>query len=133
MSQQLSPQPPAAAPGEGHSHRSVLVAIGALLLGMLLAALDQTIVLRLIRLEARVFVGVFHFDYICLRALRCDGPPALAASRATFLLYRRSFIRLQYRAFPFGGLLRVVCFVPLFSRYLDRLWSCNQKCRHNFL
>lgn len=42
MAQQLSPSPPA--PGEGQSHRSVLVAIGALLLGMLLAALDQTIV-----------------------------------------------------------------------------------------
>ncbi|MFE6699826.1 DHA2 family efflux MFS transporter permease subunit [Streptomyces sp. NPDC057718] len=76
MSQQLSPQPPAPAPGEGQSHRSVLVAIGALLLGMLLAALDQTIVSTALPTIVSELGGLDHLSWVVTAYL-------LAATAAT--------------------------------------------------
>ncbi|MGW3331137.1 DHA2 family efflux MFS transporter permease subunit [Streptomyces rubiginosohelvolus] len=76
MSQQLSPPPSAAAPGEGQSHRSVLVAIGALLLGMLLAALDQTIVSTALPTIVSELGGLDHLSWVVTAYL-------LAATAAT--------------------------------------------------
>ncbi|MFJ2218966.1 DHA2 family efflux MFS transporter permease subunit [Streptomyces anulatus] len=74
MAQQLSPSPPA--PGEGQSHRSVLVAIGALLLGMLLAALDQTIVSTALPTIVSELGGLDHLSWVVTAYL-------LAATAAT--------------------------------------------------
>ncbi|WP_098027347.1 MFS transporter [Streptomyces sp. st115] len=74
MAQQLSPPPPA--PGEGQSHRSVLVAIGALLLGMLLAALDQTIVSTALPTIVSELGGLDHLSWVVTAYL-------LAATAAT--------------------------------------------------
>ncbi|RPK85432.1 MDR family MFS transporter [Streptomyces sp. ADI98-10] len=74
MAQQLSPSPPAA--GEGQSHRSVLVAIGALLLGMLLAALDQTIVSTALPTIVSELGGLDHLSWVVTAYL-------LAATAAT--------------------------------------------------
>ncbi|MCM2414386.1 MDR family MFS transporter [Streptomyces sp. RKAG290] len=62
MAQQLSP--PAPAPGEDRSTRSVLVAIGALLLGMLLAALDQTIVSTALPTIVSDLGGLEHLSWV---------------------------------------------------------------------
>ncbi|GGY85112.1 DHA2 family efflux MFS transporter permease subunit [Streptomyces nitrosporeus] len=62
MAQQLSPSPPA--PGEGRSTRSILVAIGALLLGMLLAALDQTIVSTALPTIVSELGGLDHLSWV---------------------------------------------------------------------
>ncbi|GHA91574.1 MULTISPECIES: MDR family MFS transporter [Streptomyces] len=62
MAQQLSPQP--LAPGEGRSRRGVLVAIGALLLGMLLAALDQTIVSTALPTIVSELGGLDHLSWV---------------------------------------------------------------------
>ncbi|MEU8626282.1 MDR family MFS transporter [Streptomyces sp. NPDC048669] len=62
MAQQLSP--PAPAPGENRSTRSVLVAIGALLLGMLLAALDQTIVSTALPTIVSDLGGLDHLSWV---------------------------------------------------------------------
>lgn len=62
MAQQLSPPP--LAPGEGRSRRSVLVAIGALLLGMLLAALDQTIVSTALPTIVSELGGLDHLSWV---------------------------------------------------------------------
>ncbi|MEU2020725.1 MDR family MFS transporter [Streptomyces sp. NPDC016469] len=62
MAQQLSPT--AQAPGEGRSTRSVLVAIGALLLGMLLAALDQTIVSTALPTIVSDLGGLEHLSWV---------------------------------------------------------------------
>lgn len=64
-----APQPaggpvPRAAPGEGRSHRTVLVAIGALLLGMLLAALDQTIVSTALPTIVSELGGMEHLSWV---------------------------------------------------------------------
>ncbi|WP_103531810.1 MDR family MFS transporter [Streptomyces sp. SM11] len=74
MAQELSPPPPA--PGEGQSHRSVLVAIGALLLGMLLAALDQTIVSTALPTIVSELGGLDHLSWVVTAYL-------LAATAAT--------------------------------------------------
>lgn len=74
MAQRLSPSPPA--PGEGQSHRSVLVAIGALLLGMLLAALDQTIVSTALPTIVSELGGLDHLSWVVTAYL-------LAATAAT--------------------------------------------------
>lgn len=74
MAQQLSPQP--TAPGEGQSHRTVLVAIGALLLGMLLAALDQTIVSTALPTIVSELGGLDHLSWVVTAYL-------LAATAAT--------------------------------------------------
>ncbi|MFH9238025.1 DHA2 family efflux MFS transporter permease subunit [Streptomyces anulatus] len=74
MAQQLSPSPPA--PGEGQSHRSILVAIGALLLGMLLAALDQTIVSTALPTIVSELGGLDHLSWVVTAYL-------LAATAAT--------------------------------------------------
>lgn len=74
MAQQLSPSPPV--PGEGQSHRSVLVAIGALLLGMLLAALDQTIVSTALPTIVSELGGLDHLSWVVTAYL-------LAATAAT--------------------------------------------------
>jgi len=74
MAQQLSPQP--MAPGEGQSHRTVLVAIGALLLGMLLAALDQTIVSTALPTIVSELGGMDHLSWVVTAYL-------LAATAAT--------------------------------------------------
>ncbi|MFF1460910.1 DHA2 family efflux MFS transporter permease subunit [Streptomyces sp. NPDC058330] len=74
MAQQLTPPPPA--PGEGRSTRSVLVAIGALLLGMLLAALDQTIVSTALPTIVSDLGGLDHLSWVVTAYL-------LAATAAT--------------------------------------------------
>ncbi|MFG2641611.1 DHA2 family efflux MFS transporter permease subunit [Streptomyces sp. NPDC048370] len=51
-------------PGEGGSHRSVMVAIGALLLGMLLAALDQTIVSTALPTIVSELGGMEHLSWV---------------------------------------------------------------------
>ncbi|MGW0463895.1 DHA2 family efflux MFS transporter permease subunit [Streptomyces sp. NPDC003027] len=52
------------APGEGLSHRTVVVAIGALLLGMLLAALDQTIVSTALPTIVSELGGMEHLSWV---------------------------------------------------------------------
>ncbi|MFE6228542.1 DHA2 family efflux MFS transporter permease subunit [Streptomyces sp. NPDC057854] len=52
------------APGEGQSRRTVLVAIGALLLGMLLAALDQTIVSTALPTIVSELGGMEHLSWV---------------------------------------------------------------------
>ncbi|MFF2566553.1 DHA2 family efflux MFS transporter permease subunit [Streptomyces sp. NPDC058084] len=51
-------------PGEGRSHRTVVVAIGALLLGMLLAALDQTIVSTALPTIVSELGGMEHLSWV---------------------------------------------------------------------
>ncbi|MEV4947495.1 MFS transporter [Streptomyces sp. NPDC053755] len=51
-------------PGEGQSHRTVIVAIGALLLGMLLAALDQTIVSTALPTIVSELGGMEHLSWV---------------------------------------------------------------------
>ncbi|MFE4449842.1 DHA2 family efflux MFS transporter permease subunit [Streptomyces sp. NPDC056796] len=74
MAQQLSPPPPAT--GEGRSRRNVLVSIGALLLGMLLAALDQTIVSTALPTIVSELGGLDHLSWVVTAYL-------LAATAAT--------------------------------------------------
>lgn len=74
MAQQLSPPPLAA--GEGRSRRNVLVSIGALLLGMLLAALDQTIVSTALPTIVSELGGLDHLSWVVTAYL-------LAATAAT--------------------------------------------------
>ncbi|MEU3607233.1 MDR family MFS transporter [Streptomyces sp. NPDC035033] len=68
MAQETSPSQlgggPAPVPGEGQSHRTVLVAIGALLLGMLLAALDQTIVSTALPTIVSELGGMEHLSWV---------------------------------------------------------------------
>ncbi|MER0445381.1 MFS transporter [Streptomyces sp. Edi4] len=52
------------APGTGHERRAVLVAIGALLLGMLLAALDQTIVSTALPTIVSDLGGMEHLSWV---------------------------------------------------------------------
>ncbi|MGI5527902.1 MFS transporter [Streptomyces syringium] len=52
------------APGEGQSPRTVLVAIGALLLGLLLAALDQTIVSTALPTIVSDLGGLEHLSWV---------------------------------------------------------------------
>ncbi|MET8014333.1 MFS transporter [Streptomyces sp. NPDC005271] len=59
-----TPDTPAAGPGEGRSRRTVLVAIGALLLGMLLAALDQTIVSTALPTIVSDLGGLDHLSWV---------------------------------------------------------------------
>ncbi|HEY2239508.1 MAG TPA: MFS transporter, partial [Streptosporangiaceae bacterium] len=57
--------PPAPAePGQGISHQRLLVIIGALLLGMLLAALDQTIVATALPTIAGDLHGLSHLSWV---------------------------------------------------------------------
>ncbi|MFF8376253.1 DHA2 family efflux MFS transporter permease subunit [Streptomyces sp. NPDC015661] len=58
------PDADAPVPGEGQSHRTVLVAIGALLLGMLLAALDQTIVSTALPTIVSELGGMEHLSWV---------------------------------------------------------------------
>ncbi|MFJ8750474.1 DHA2 family efflux MFS transporter permease subunit [Streptomyces sp. NPDC102441] len=74
MAQQLSPPPLAG--GEGRSRRNVLVSIGALLLGMLLAALDQTIVSTALPTIVSELGGLDHLSWVVTAYL-------LAATAAT--------------------------------------------------
>ncbi|UNO42309.1 MFS transporter [Streptomyces sp. MST-110588] len=53
-----------AVPGEGQSPRTVLVAIGALLLGMLVAALDQTIVATALPTIVSDLGGLDHLSWV---------------------------------------------------------------------
>ncbi|MER5306655.1 MFS transporter [Streptomyces sp. NPDC002773] len=67
MAQETSPSQlggGAPAPGQGRSHRTVLVAIGALLLGMLLAALDQTIVSTALPTIVSELGGMEHLSWV---------------------------------------------------------------------
>ncbi|MFJ8884232.1 MFS transporter [Streptomyces sp. NPDC102402] len=74
MAQQLSPPPLDS--GEGRSRRNVLVSIGALLLGMLLAALDQTIVSTALPTIVSELGGLDHLSWVVTAYL-------LAATAAT--------------------------------------------------
>ncbi|GAA0459585.1 MFS transporter [Streptomyces stramineus] len=55
---------PAPVPGEGQPRRTVIVAIGALLLGMLLAALDQTIVSTALPTIVSDLGGLDHLSWV---------------------------------------------------------------------
>ncbi|MFI0979134.1 MDR family MFS transporter [Streptomyces sp. NPDC021093] len=61
---QEPPHGPAPAPGEGLPQRAVLVSIGALLLGMLLAALDQTIVSTALPTIVSDLGGMNHLSWV---------------------------------------------------------------------
>ncbi|MQS39414.1 MDR family MFS transporter [Streptomyces katsurahamanus] len=64
MAQDVRSTPMSPAPGEGQNRRSVLVAIGALLLGMLLAALDQTIVSTALPTIVSELGGLEHLSWV---------------------------------------------------------------------
>ncbi|MER8233572.1 MFS transporter [Streptomyces sp. NPDC094049] len=68
MAQEVRPSPSdggaAPVPGEGQSHRKVLVAVGALLLGLLLAALDQTIVSTALPTIVSELGGLEHLSWV---------------------------------------------------------------------
>ncbi|MGW2301683.1 DHA2 family efflux MFS transporter permease subunit [Streptomyces sp. NPDC001809] len=66
MAQHVSPPELGGAPGpgQGQGHRTVLVAIGALLLGMLLAALDQTIVSTALPTIVSELGGMEHLSWV---------------------------------------------------------------------
>ncbi|MEU7042636.1 MFS transporter [Streptomyces varsoviensis] len=68
--------PPAEGPGAGQPKRTVLIAIGALLLGMLLAALDQTIVSTALPTIVSDLGGLDHISWVVTAYL-------LAATAAT--------------------------------------------------
>ncbi|MFF0445080.1 DHA2 family efflux MFS transporter permease subunit [Streptomyces sp. NPDC004609] len=64
MAQEVRTQPMSPAPGEGQSRRTVLAAVGALLLGMLLAALDQTIVSTALPTIVSDLGGLEHLSWV---------------------------------------------------------------------
>ncbi|MEV3990982.1 MFS transporter [Streptomyces sp. NPDC049837] len=64
MAQEVSTPATSPAPGHGHHRRTVLVAIGALLLGMLLAALDQTIVSTALPTIVSELGGMEHLSWV---------------------------------------------------------------------
>ncbi|AQU71205.1 MDR family MFS transporter [Streptomyces niveus] len=64
MAQEVSTPPTSPAPGEGRSRRTVFVSIGALLLGLLLAALDQTIVSTALPTIASDLGGLDHLSWV---------------------------------------------------------------------
>ncbi|MCX4822792.1 MFS transporter [Streptomyces sp. NBC_01142] len=76
MAQEMSTAAVSPAPGEGQNRRTVLVAIGALLLGMLLAALDQTIVATALPTIVSELGGMNHLSWVVTAYL-------LAATAAT--------------------------------------------------
>ncbi|MEU5024790.1 MDR family MFS transporter [Streptomyces milbemycinicus] len=59
-----APGPVALGPGEGRTRRTVLVAIGALLLGLMLAALDQTIVATALPTIVSDLGGLSHLSWV---------------------------------------------------------------------
>ncbi|MFI6081087.1 DHA2 family efflux MFS transporter permease subunit [Streptomyces sp. NPDC051217] len=64
MAQEASTQPTTPQPGEGQSRRTIFVSIGALLLGLLLAALDQTIVSTALPTIASDLGGLDHLSWV---------------------------------------------------------------------
>jgi EmrB/QacA subfamily drug resistance transporter len=64
MAQEVSTPAVSPAPGEGRSRRTILVAIGALLLGMLLAALDQTVVATALPTIVSELGGMNHLSWV---------------------------------------------------------------------
>jgi EmrB/QacA subfamily drug resistance transporter len=64
MAQEVSTQAVNPAPGEGQNRQAVLAAIGALLLGMLLAALDQTIVSTALPTIVSDLGGMDHLSWV---------------------------------------------------------------------
>ncbi|MFI1399330.1 MFS transporter [Streptomyces sp. NPDC020681] len=64
MAQEVSTPAVNPAPGEGQNPRSVMVAIGALLLGLLLAALDQTIVSTALPTIVSELGGLDHLSWV---------------------------------------------------------------------
>ncbi|MFJ7154507.1 DHA2 family efflux MFS transporter permease subunit [Streptomyces sp. NPDC101118] len=66
MAQEVAPTPldPGGGPGAEHTQRSVLVAIGALLLGLLIAALDQTIVSTALPTIVSDLGGMEHLSWV---------------------------------------------------------------------
>ncbi|MFF8843933.1 DHA2 family efflux MFS transporter permease subunit [Streptomyces sp. NPDC015127] len=64
MAQEVSTAHAPPAPEEGRNRRTVLVAIGALLLGMLLAALDQTIVATALPTIVSELGGMDHLSWV---------------------------------------------------------------------
>lgn len=64
MAQEASTPAVSPAPGEGQNPRRVLVAIGALLLGLLLAALDQTIVSTALPTIVSDLGGLEHLSWV---------------------------------------------------------------------
>ncbi|WP_405819732.1 MDR family MFS transporter [Streptomyces sp. NBC_00838] len=64
MAQEVSTPPTSPVPGEGQGRRTVFVSIGALLLGLLLAALDQTIVSTALPTIASDLGGLDHLSWV---------------------------------------------------------------------
>jgi EmrB/QacA subfamily drug resistance transporter len=64
MAQEVSNPAVSPAPGEGQKRQTVMVAIGALLLGMLLAALDQTIVSTALPTIVSELGGMDHLSWV---------------------------------------------------------------------
>ncbi|MET4926596.1 MFS transporter [Streptomyces sp. PSRA5] len=64
MAQEVSTPPTSPVPGDGQNRRTIFVSIGALLLGLLLAALDQTIVSTALPTIASDLGGLDHLSWV---------------------------------------------------------------------
>ncbi|MFD3522885.1 DHA2 family efflux MFS transporter permease subunit [Streptomyces sp. NPDC058653] len=64
MAQEVDTSPTTPRPGEGQTPRTIFVSIGALLLGLLLAALDQTIVSTALPTIASDLGGLDHLSWV---------------------------------------------------------------------
>ena len=101
MAQQLSPT--AQAPGGDRSTRSVLVAIGALLLGMLLAALDQTIVSTALPTIVSDLGGLEHLSWVVTAYLLTSTCVTPIVGKLSDLYGRRRVLNVSLVLFMLGS------------------------------
>ncbi len=105
MSEVATQQPPAAAPPVALSHRRVLVIIGALLLGMLLAALDQNIVSTALPTIVGDLGGASHLSWVVIAYLLASTVSTPLWGKLGDLYGRKQFFQTAIVVFLAGSVL----------------------------
>ena len=101
----MSNKTPLNAPTKAHTHREIMVILGGLMTGMLLAALDQTIVSTALKNIVEEFDGLNHYTWVVTAYLLTSTASTPLYGKISDIYGRRIVFQFAIVTFLIGSLL----------------------------
>lgn len=101
----MSNKAPLNAPAKAHTHREIMVILGGLMTGMLLAALDQTIVSTALKNIVEEFDGLNHYTWVVTAYLLTSTASTPLYGKISDIYGRRPVFQFAIITFLLGSLL----------------------------
>ena len=93
------------APGKAHTHKEIMVILGGLMTGLLLAALDQTIVSTALKSITEDFNGLNHYTWVVTAYLLTSTASTPLYGKISDIYGRRPVFQFAIVTFLLGSLL----------------------------